>query len=142
MKNAFRLIPVNPKDYDLLGMFWKDQFYYDRRLPMGCTSSCKIFETFSSALEWIARHKLGVQGIFHILDDFLIIERDNSLCSTSLSKFLKTYDELGVPMAPEKNVGPSTVLSFAGIELDTSAMEQGCHSLEPKKFPDFSLTFH
>ena len=26
-------------------------------------------------------------------------------------------------MAPEKTVGPSTVLCFAGIELDTSAME-------------------
>ena len=123
VKNAFRLIPVNPKDYDLLGMFWKDQFYYDRCLPIGCASSCKIFETFTSALEWIARHKLDVKGILHILDDFLIIERDDSLCSNRLSKFLKTCDDLGVPMAPEKTVGPSTVLCFAGIELDTSAME-------------------
>ena len=32
-------------------------------------------------------------------------------------------DELGVPMAPEKTVGPSSVLSFAGIELDTCKME-------------------
>ena len=64
----------------------------------------------------------AVQDILPILDDFLIIERENSLCSTSLSKFLKTCDELGVPMAPEKNVGPSTVSCFAGIELDTSEM--------------------
>lgn len=69
------------------------------------------------------RHKLDVHSILHILDNFLIIGRDNSFCSTSLSKFLKTYDELGVPVAPDKTVGPSTVLSFAGIELDTCAME-------------------
>ena len=123
VENAFRLTAVNPKDYDLLDVFWKDQLYYDRCLPMGCASSCKMFETFSSALEWIARHKLDAQGILHILDDFLIIERDNSLCSISRSKFLKTCDELGVPIAPEKTVGQSTVLCFAGIELDTSAME-------------------
>ena len=30
---------------------------------------------------------------------------------------------LGIPMAPEKTVGPSTTLTFAGIELDTVLME-------------------
>lgn len=123
VKNAFRLIPVSPRDYNLLGIFWQGQFYYDRCLPMGCASSCKIFESFSSALEWIGRHKLGIPGILHILDDFLIIERDRAACSNSLSNFLRTCDELGVPMAPEKTVGPSTTLSFAGIELDTCEME-------------------
>ena len=32
-------------------------------------------------------------------------------------------DDLGVPMAPEKTMGPSSVLCFAGIELDTDKME-------------------
>ena len=31
-------------------------------------------------------------------------------------------DDLGVPMAPEKTMGPSSVLCFAGIELDTDRM--------------------
>jgi hypothetical protein len=30
---------------------------------------------------------------------------------------------LGAPIAPEKTVGPSTILTFAGIELDTNTME-------------------
>ena len=123
VKNAFRLIPVNPNDYDLLGIFWQDHFYYDKCLPMGCSSSCKIFEAFSSALEWIAHHKLSTPGILHILDDFLIIERDTVTCSTKLLSLLTTCDDLGVAMAPEKTVGPSTVLSFAGIELDTCKLE-------------------
>ena len=89
----------------------------------GVQAHVRFFETFSAALEWIARHKLGIPGILHILDDFLIIYRNQSTCSNSLSKFLPTCDELGVPMAPETTVGPSTVLSFAGIELDTCAME-------------------
>ena len=30
---------------------------------------------------------------------------------------------LGIPMAPEKTVGPSTTIAFAGIELDSILME-------------------
>ena len=86
VKNAFQLIPVNPNDYDLLGIFWQDQFYYDKCLPMSCSSSCKIFEAFSSSLEWIARYKLSIPGILHILDNFLIIERDTVTCSTKLCR--------------------------------------------------------
>ena len=36
---------------------------------------------------------------------------------------LELCSSLGIPMAPEKTVGPSTVLSFAGIELDTVRSE-------------------
>ena len=66
---------------------------------------------------------MSTPGILRILDDFLIIERDTVTCSTKLLSFLKTCDDLGVPMAPEKTVGPSTVLSFVGIELDTCKLE-------------------
>lgn len=70
----------------------------------GCASSFNIFESFSSALEWIGRHKLGIPGILHILDDFFIIDRDRASCSNSLSNFFRTCDDLGVPMAPEKKL--------------------------------------
>ena len=123
IKNAFRLIPVSPSDYNLLGICWRDKFYVDRNLAMGLSSSCKIFESFSSALEWIARVKLNIAGILHLLDDFLIVSRSLSPCENNLRAFLQTCDDIGVPMAPEKTVGPSFVLSFAGIELDTIKME-------------------
>ena len=60
IKNAFRILPICPMDYHLLGMRWRDNYYYDRCMPMGCSSSCKTFETFSSALEWIARSKFHI----------------------------------------------------------------------------------
>ena len=123
IKNAFRLIPVSPSDYNLLGICWRDKFYVDRNLAMGLSSSCKIFECFSSALEWIARVKLNITGILHLLDDFLLVSKSLSSCADNLRAFLQTCDDIGVPMAPEKTVGPSFVLSFAGIELDTINME-------------------
>ena len=38
IKNAFRIIPINPADYHLLGIKWRELYYYDRAMPMGCSS--------------------------------------------------------------------------------------------------------
>ena len=46
IEDGFRNIPVHPCDYHLLGFQWEGQFYYDKCLPLGASSSCKIFETF------------------------------------------------------------------------------------------------
>ena len=123
IENAFRLTPVSPSDYNLLGIHWQNQCYFDKNHAMGLSSSCKIFECFSSALEWIACSKMGIPGILHLLDDFLIINHSLSSRGKNLQTFLQACDDTGVPMAPEKTFGPSCVMSFAGIELDTLKME-------------------
>ena len=51
---AFRIIPILPAQYQLFGLCWRDQYYYDKCLTMGCSSSCQSFECLSSALQWIA----------------------------------------------------------------------------------------
>jgi hypothetical protein len=73
IKNAFRIIPINPADYHLSDIKWREFYYYDHAMPMGCSSSCHPFETFSTAGEWIAREKLLIDKLLHLLDDFLII---------------------------------------------------------------------
>ena len=118
VRNAFRILPVHPSDFHLLGIQWKGKWYYDACLPMGLASSCKHFESFSSAIEWIARNKLGIPHIIHILDDFLIVDKTLSDCGNRLHSFLGLCAEIGIPMAPEKTEGPAHVLTFAGIELD------------------------
>ena len=123
IKNAFRIIPINPKDHHLLGMKWRGKYYYDRCMPMGCASSCRTFETLSTAVEWVACQKLNIKYILHLLDDFLILAPSHAACSQQLSLFLRLCSYLGIPMAPEKTVGPQTTLSFAGIELDSVKME-------------------
>ena len=34
--DAFRIVPLHPSQYCLFGFVWREQFYYDRCLPMGC----------------------------------------------------------------------------------------------------------
>ena len=68
---------------------------------------------------WIL-HSKGVDSALHYLDDFLILgPPDCQSCQAALDSTLATCESLGFPVAPEKIEGPSTVLTFLGIELDT-----------------------
>ena len=122
--NAFRIIPIHPHDYGLLGMKWRGLYYYDRCMPMGCSSSCLTFLMFSTAVESIARHKLKIDYILHIrLDDYLLVAPTEQLCQQQLDLLMSLCSYLGIPIAPEKTCGPSTTMSFAGIELASLLLE-------------------
>ena len=82
IKSAFCIIPIHPDDYHLQGMTWNNSYFFDRCLPMGCSSSCAIFEAFSTALEWLAKHCLCASGVLHILDDFLFIATSQGKCAS------------------------------------------------------------
>lgn len=123
ISNAYRNLPLKPEDYHLFGFKWNDLYYYDKCLPMGCASSCQIFERFSSSLHWVGQSYMPKGMIFHILDDFLIVAQSAATCANYLHKFLSVCSEIGIPMAPEKTVGPVTCLTFLGIELDTVKQE-------------------
>lgn len=123
IKSAFRIIPIAPRDFPLLGIEWQGKFYFDKCLPMGCSSSCQIFETLSTGLEWIATNKLRASAVIHILDDFLFIAPSEEKCRVDLNSFLCLCQRIGVPIANEKTTGPARVLQFAGITLDTDLME-------------------
>ena len=79
--------------------------------------------TFSTAIEWIVQNKLHITHILHLLDDFLIISPKEDLYQKQLHLFLMLSSYLGIPMAPEKTVGPSQIISFAGIELNSILMK-------------------
>ena len=78
---------------------------------------------FVQLIEWIAQDKLGIANLLHLLDDFLLFQPREDQCSASLRLFLDLCDFLGITMAPEKTFGPSTILTLAGIELDTVRCE-------------------
>ena len=102
IKSAFRILPIKPSDYDLLGIFWQGRYYYDRAMPMGCASSCRTFEMFSTAIEWVAKKHLSIPHLIHILDDYFMAAPTYHQCRIDLARFLSLCDYLGVPMAPEK----------------------------------------
>lgn len=121
IESAFRLIPLRPSNYNLFGMFWNNHYYYDIVLPFGLQSAPFVFNQLSNAIECILINKVGISFVCHILDDFLIIEPATAfppysqVCQRSLSSMCLTFNNLAIPLAPNKTQGPFTVLEFIGI---------------------------
>ena len=121
IQSAFRLLPVRPEDFELLGMCVAGKYYYDRCLPMGCSISCALFERFSSFLEYCCRKSANTDGILHYLDDFFFAGTSRGECAGIMRHFFDICDKFGVPIAAEKTEGPVSVLTFLGLEIDAAA---------------------
>ncbi|CAJ0949968.1 unnamed protein product [Ranitomeya imitator] len=79
---------------------------------------------FSTFLEWVACKVTRLSSITHYLDDFLLVGPANSeSCSQALTQFKDFMSHFGVPLSPEKTIGPVPVIAFLGIEIDSVAME-------------------
>jgi hypothetical protein len=127
IKKAFRLLPVWPGDFDLLGFRIKVKFYFDKFLPMGASISCAlpVFEKFSTFIQWAVEYESDNKpSILHYLDDFLFGGKsETTQCQETMHTFEQVCTSLGIPIANEKTKGPSTVITFLGVEFDTINME-------------------
>ena len=72
IKDAYRIVPVHPADYHLLGIEWRGFTYTDRALPFGLRSAPKIFNAVADFIAWVLACK-GVNCQLHYLDNFLLI---------------------------------------------------------------------
>ena len=124
LKNAFRLCPVRPEDWHLLGIHWQGKYYIDKCLPFGLRSSPYLFNMVADALEWILQHYFNLCNLFHYLDDFFLAAPASSpACLNALLDMLLLCQAVGAPVKPEKVLGPSTTLTILGIELDSNLMQ-------------------
>jgi hypothetical protein len=86
---AYKQVPVRPEDWHLLGFEFEGVYYYERVLPFGLRSSCKLWELFAHALHWLCEVHLKVKAPFftvHYVDDFLFVVSavDNGRSAQSL----------------------------------------------------------
>lgn len=125
---AYKQIPVRKEDWPLLGFLWEHKYYYERVLPFGLRSSCRLWELYAAALHFFLSEHSGVRcahEVFHYVDDFLfLVEPGREEEAERMLKFaVEMCARLGLPIAPDKTEGPVTMLTFLGIELDTQALE-------------------
>ena len=121
IKHAYRLLPVRKEDWPLLVYQWEGQYYVDLVLPFGGRSSSSIFTTFADLLCWILTEKCHLHTI-HYSDDYLLASPPlpSTQSQRDLNTFKSTFHTLGVPVAEDKLVGPTTDLTFIGIMIDTN----------------------
>ncbi len=86
---AFRMIPVRQQDWELLGLRWQGQYYFDTCLPFGLRSAPYLFNQVAEALQWILQRNYGLTWLIHYLDDYFIAGPPRSTsCATHLQRFL------------------------------------------------------
>ena len=124
IKSAFRLLPVSPSDFELLGFKFEGKYYFDKCLPFGCSISCALFEKFATFLEYLVRQLVTAGHLEHYLDDYLGGgTANNNECKAIIEAFHSQCNILGVPLAKDKCLGPVTQLVFLGLELDSVMMQ-------------------
>ena len=123
IKTAFRILPISPLSYHLLGFSWDGSYFVEKALPMGCSLSCNKFELFSNAIQWILTNKMNVKHMSHILDDFLFFGHPSSNeCNLALQSFLHLSTSLNIPIKHEKTVLPTTRAQLHGLIVDSNQM--------------------
>ena len=123
LQSAYWKVPVHPDDQPLLGMARRGQTFCDRALPFGLRSAQKLFTAVADGLSW-ALHCEGIANLLHYLDDFFFwLEASSSDCANALSIAVPLCGRLGLPVAPQKVVGPTTSIVFLGILFDSVRQE-------------------
>lgn len=119
---AYCNIAVHPSDRYLLGFKWRNHYYVDLALPFGLRSAPYVFNSVADLVEWILLNAHNVSDLLHYLDDFITAgPPDSNQCAENLATSLAVCRSLGLPLHPDKCVGPSTRLVVLGIELDSMA---------------------
>ena len=122
LKAAYRHVPVHPDNQSLLAIRWGGTTYLDTAVPFGLCSTPKLFTAMADGLAWCMVCE-GISHFLHYLDDFFICPPSQAqVCGQSLVVAVKLCEDLGFPVAPDKVVGPSTTLTFLGIELDSVSL--------------------
>lgn len=137
---AYKQVPVRREDWHLLGFKWLDQWYYERVLPFGLRSSCRLWELYANALHWMFENVLKIHRdrfVIHYVDDFLFVVKLKDDAVAMRDQALALCKMLGIPMAEDKTEGPVHKLTFLGIELDTLEM---CARLPSTKLQELQTT--
>ena len=118
ISRAFRHVPMDPGDLDLLGLYW-NAYFLDRSLPFGFKHGSSIFQRISDAVRFIMSQE--GHGIWNYIDDFLCVSLPSKIDAT-FSRLQGLLQELGLTVSAKKLVAPSTQVTCLGIVVDTVAL--------------------
>jgi len=122
-KSAFRQIAVNADDWPLLGLHWRDQWFFRLVLPFGLRSSPFLFTCFAAAFAAILQAR-NISFLMFYLDDMLVIGRAGTdECAAGIALIEELAAQLGIILHPTKRAGPTTHIEFLGLGIDSEQMQ-------------------
>ena len=119
LERAFRILPLDPKFYSILGVFWSGAILFDKFAVMGCRSAPYACQETTSAIRHFMHNMQHI--IFNYVDDFMSIDYRHKAWASynALERLLR---DLGVKEADGKSVAPTHIIEFLGILFDLLRM--------------------
>ncbi len=118
IKDAYRIVPVHPADYHLLGIQWEGRIYTDRALPFSLRSAPTIFSAAADFVAWL----LNRQGVCHLLH---YLAPGSPGITRRGSNSVRNLQNANIPVASNKTEVPATLLGFLGVLMDSTVRPEG-----------------
>ncbi|KAK2548904.1 hypothetical protein P5673_030846 [Acropora cervicornis] len=119
LQRAYRQIPIDTKDYHLLGFRFNNLLYFDTRCPFGLKTSAVICQR-TTKVDVHCFTQLGFLVDIY-LDDFYGADSP-ARASTAFTSLRQLLQELGLQTSPDKDSPPSTKLVCLGINVNSEEM--------------------
>ena len=136
MVDAFKLIPIKPSQWRLVGFSWLGKYFIDKRQMFGSCSAVGIYDLLHFCINLICRVLTGTlkEDTPRVLDDQMCI----GLQCDFINTYLKIAQEVNIPLAPfddgKKAFLYKTRGTMLGIYFDTKKMTW---SLPPLKLQTY-----
>jgi hypothetical protein len=125
LTDAYRILPVRPDQWQLLGFELEGRLYVETRVSFGLASAPRMFSALSGMCDWLLRKVLQLDDTQNYLDDWLLTNLGDE-CSTLATRIALTmFRLLGIPVNMQKLVDTALHVAFLGIEIDTEMMTLG-----------------
>ena len=125
LRSAYRSVRINAASQKVTGFKWnfdnKEIYLKDTKLPFGAKLSPGIFHRLTQAVKRMMARR-GFDLLVVYLDDFLIIAESKDACAQALNCLIQLLRKLGFAIHWGKVEDPTRVITFLGIELDSTAM--------------------
>ena len=123
LQRAYRQIPIDPKDYHLLGFRFNILLCFDTRCPFGLNTSALICQRTTKAVVHCFTQIGFLVDVY--LDDFYGADLP-ARASTAFTSLKQLLQELCLQTSPDKDSPPSSKLVCLGIDVDSVSL---CSSL-------------
>ena len=118
LRHPYRQIPIDPKDYHLLGFCFNNLLYFDTR-PFGLKTSALICQCTTKAVVHCFTQLGFLADVY--LNDFYGADLP-SRASTAFTSLKQLLQELGLQTSPNKDSPPSTKLVCLSIDINSEEM--------------------
>ena len=112
VSRAFKHVPIDPGDTNLLGLHWKGSYYLEKHLCFGFKQGSALYQRISDFIRFI----MAQEGFYVLsyIDDHMIYGNEAN-CKRAFERLTSLLQELGFTINLKKNVLPTTKMICLGI---------------------------